>query len=207
MTGLQLGREAIADFERLTSAPYGPYQVVREINVPPDAEEAHADLAADPGQNVVLKFADPAGKPLAGVEAYGLRYVRYQSGKGYSARPWWSFVESDSATLYATFPGETRTVWLKHRASGLTKLFRFTPKEGETERTIVLEAPAVITCASSLRRERRSRIGASPARPPTTCRKACGRRPPTPKDVSAARSPPGVTCLSSRAPSNNLRKT
>ncbi len=142
---LQLGREAIADFEKLTSAPYAPYQVVREIDVPPDAEEAHADLAADPGQNVVLKFADPAGKPLAGVEAYGLRYVRYQSGKGYSARPWWSFVESDSATLYATFPGETRTVWLKHRASGLTKLFRFTPKEGETERTIVLEPPAVIT--------------------------------------------------------------
>jgi beta-lactamase regulating signal transducer with metallopeptidase domain len=142
---LALGQEEIADFSQLTFAPYAPYQAAREINVASDAQEAHADLAADPGQKVVLKFADAAGKPLAGVEAYGLRYVRYQPGKGYLARPWWSFVESDSAMLYATFPGETRTVWLKHRASGLTKLFRFTPKEGEAERTIVLEPPAVIT--------------------------------------------------------------
>ncbi len=56
-----------------------------------------------------------------------------------------SSIEGNSATLYASSPDETRTIWIKHRSSGLTKLLHFTPKVGETERTVVLEPPAVVT--------------------------------------------------------------
>jgi beta-lactamase regulating signal transducer with metallopeptidase domain len=114
------------------------YNSVRAIDVPPNAEEVHVDLPVDPGQNVVLKFTDAAGKALAGIETYGLRFpdsrLRGQS-----------FVVGNSATLYATSPDESRHIWLRHRASGLTKQFKFTPKAGETERVIVLEPSAVVT--------------------------------------------------------------
>ena len=112
------------------------YHSLREISVAPDAREVHVDLPVEPGQNIVLKFTDAAGKPLAGVETYGLHVA---GGRGYST------TEKDSALLRATFPGETRPIWLKHRASGLTRLFDFTTKPGETERTIILQAPAVVT--------------------------------------------------------------
>jgi beta-lactamase regulating signal transducer with metallopeptidase domain len=121
--------------------PSESYHSVRAIDVPPNAEDVHVDLPVDPGQNVVLKFTDAAGKPLAGIETYGLRFPDPRSlpGRGQS------FVAGDSATLYATSPDESRLIWLRHRASGLTKQFKFTPKAGETERTIVLEPSAVVT--------------------------------------------------------------
>lgn len=121
--------------------PSESYHSVRAIDVPPNAEDVHVDLPVDPGQNVVLKFTDAAGKPLAGIETYGLRFPDPRSlpGRGQS------FVAGDSATLYATSPDESRPIWLRHRASGLTKQFKFTPKAGETARTIVLEPPAIVT--------------------------------------------------------------
>jgi hypothetical protein len=95
-------------------------------------------LPVEPGQNVVLKFTDASGKPLSGVEAVGLVLDPRML-------PPRSFTESDSATLYGTYPGDKRTVLLRHRASGLTKLLDFTPQPGEAQRTIVLEPPAVVT--------------------------------------------------------------
>jgi beta-lactamase regulating signal transducer with metallopeptidase domain len=112
------------------------YHSLREISVPPDAREVHVDLPVERGDNVMLKFTDAAGKPLAGVETYGLHGA---GGRGYTT------TEKDSALLRATFPGETRPIWLKHRTSGLTRLFDFTTKPAETERTIILQAPAVVT--------------------------------------------------------------
>jgi hypothetical protein len=121
--------------------PSDRYHSVREIDVPPNAEEVRADLSVEPGQNVVLKLTDVAGKPLAGIDTYGLRFPdpAFRNGRGQM------FVDGDSATLYASYPGEARRIWLKHRASGLTRLFDFVTKGGETERTIVLEPPAVVT--------------------------------------------------------------
>jgi hypothetical protein len=127
-----------SDEPRLAAAIF---HAVREINVAPDAHEASVDLPVDPGQNVVLKFTDAAGNGLAGVEAYGLRFVP----GSYGAERGRSFAEGDSATLYTVSPDEPRTIWLRHRASGLAKFLEFTPKAGETERTIVLEVPAVVT--------------------------------------------------------------
>jgi hypothetical protein len=98
----------------------------------------NVDLPVEPGQNVVLKFRDAVGKPLSGVEAVGLVLDP-------RILPPRSFTESDSATLCGTYPGDKRTVRLRHRASGLTRLIDFTPLPGETERTIVLEPPAVVT--------------------------------------------------------------
>jgi protocatechuate 3,4-dioxygenase beta subunit len=114
---------------------------VCEIDVSQDAPEAHVDLPADPGQNVLVKFTDAAGKPLAGVDAYGLRFPQPRPSLGYGR----TFSESDSAILYAASPEELRWVWLRHRDSGLSKLFRFKPKPGETERTVVLDPPAIVT--------------------------------------------------------------
>ena len=124
-------------YERLLSEPF---HAVRAIDVTPDTRETHVDLPVDPGQNVVLKFTDAGGSPLAGLETYGLRLdplSRMDRGR--------SSIEGNSATLYASSPDETRTIWFKHRSSGLTKLLHFTPKVGETERTVVLEPPAVVT--------------------------------------------------------------
>ncbi len=124
-------------YERLLSEPF---HAVRAINVTPNTQETHVDLPVDPGQNVVLKFTDAGGRPLAGLETYGLRldpHSRMNRGR--------SSIDVDSATLYASSPDETRTIWIKHRSSGLTKLIHFTPKVGETERTVVLEPPAVVT--------------------------------------------------------------
>jgi beta-lactamase regulating signal transducer with metallopeptidase domain len=117
------------------------FHSVRAVDVASDAEEVHVDLPVDPGQNVVLKFADAAGKSLAGVDTYGLRFPDpgFRIGRGQA------FAPGDSAVLYATYPGEARRIWLKHRKSGLTKLFDFTTRVGETERTVVLEPPAIVT--------------------------------------------------------------
>jgi hypothetical protein len=52
---------------------------------------------------------------------------------------------SDRAIVRATSPGETRSIWIKHEATGLTKLLQFSAKPGESERTITLEPPAVLT--------------------------------------------------------------
>src|SRR5580698_1047115 len=124
-------------YERLLSEPF---HAVRAVNVTPDTHEIHVDLPVDPGQNVVLKFTDAGGSPLAGLETYGLRldpHSRMNRSR--------SSIEGNSATLYASSPDETRTIWIKHRSSGLTKLLHFTPKVGETERTVVLVSPAVVT--------------------------------------------------------------
>jgi hypothetical protein len=117
------------------------FHAVREINVAPDAPEVALDLPVVPGQNIVLHFTDAAGKRLAGIETYGLRFPNPRSVPGRGK----SFVEGDWATLYATYPGEARTIWLRHRSSGLARLLQFSPKAGETERTIILEQPAVVT--------------------------------------------------------------
>ena len=55
-----------------------------------------------------------------------------------------SFAEGDSVILYATYPEETRSVWFRHRSSGFARVLKFTPNVSETERTIVLEPPAVV---------------------------------------------------------------
>jgi hypothetical protein len=112
------------------------YHSLREISVAPNAREVHLDLPVERGDNVLLKFTDADGKPLSGVDTYGLH------GAGGTA---YSTTETDSAPLRATFPGEKRPLWLRHRASGLTRLFDFIAKPGETERTIILQTPAVVT--------------------------------------------------------------
>ncbi len=117
------------------------FHAVREINPGANDQEIRVDIPVDPGQNILLKFTDAAGNRLAGVEAYGLRFVP----GSYGAERGRSFVAGDTAILYAASPDEPRSVWLKHRATGLTRLFEFKPKAGETQRTIVLEPPAILT--------------------------------------------------------------
>jgi beta-lactamase regulating signal transducer with metallopeptidase domain len=126
-----------ATYERLLSEPF---HAVREINVPVDARETHVDLPVDPGQSVVLNFTDEAGSPLSGLDTYGLR-LDWRSIMDRNR----AYVEGSSATLSASSPDETRTIWIRHRASGLFGLFHFTPKPGETARTMVLEPSAVVT--------------------------------------------------------------
>ncbi len=75
------------------------------------------------------------------MDTYGLRSADARKVPGRDK----SFAEGDSAILYATYPEETRTIWLRHRSSGLAKLFQFTAKAEEKERTIILEPPAVAT--------------------------------------------------------------
>ena len=104
------------------------YHSLPEIDLAPDAHKASIDLPVDPGENVVLKFTDAAGKPLAGVETNGLRFAGPRSARKRGQ----SFVEGDSTTLYAGYPGENRVIWLRHRATGLTKLMQFSPQAGES---------------------------------------------------------------------------
>lgn len=116
------------------------YHAIREINVPSGAAETSIELPVDPGQDVRLKFVDAQGRALSGLETYGLSLGwRNIPGRGKAD------VAADSAVVTATSVDETRIMWFKHRATGLTKLVHFTPKAGETERTIVLEPPAVVT--------------------------------------------------------------
>jgi hypothetical protein len=60
---------------------------------------------------------------------------------------------TDTITIPATSPDETRIGWVKHKEifwtqhkeSGLCKFLHFKPIPGERERTITLEPPAVLT--------------------------------------------------------------
>jgi beta-lactamase regulating signal transducer with metallopeptidase domain len=127
-----------ATFDRLV--PNQTFHCVREINVPAGAAEISVDLSVDPGQNVLLTFTDAAGRRLSGIDAYALRLA----SRAFPDRRR-SFVKGDQAPVVAASPNETRTLWFRHRATGLTKLIRFTPTPGETERTIVLESPGIVT--------------------------------------------------------------
>ncbi|HEV8000467.1 MAG TPA: M56 family metallopeptidase, partial [Planctomycetaceae bacterium] len=118
----------------------GEFHSLREINVAAGVHEAKIDLPVEPGQNVTLRFVDAAGKPLAGIETYGLRFDRRSvPGQGRAYTP------SDSTIVYALSPDERRELWFTQRSSGLTKLMQFTPKPQETDRTIILEPAAVVT--------------------------------------------------------------
>jgi hypothetical protein len=109
------------------------FAAVREVNAPLGAQQVEIDLPVDPGQKVVLKFVDRAGNRLSGVDTYRLEPRQYTK-----------HTDTDSAVVTAIGPDETRIVWFRYKSSGLTKSVRFTPKPGETERTITLEPPAVI---------------------------------------------------------------
>jgi hypothetical protein len=110
------------------------FQSIREIDPVAAATQIDIDIPVDSGQNVVLKFVDRSGKRLSGVKADGLRPLFGMSR-----------TNSDTATVPATSPDETRILWFKHEATGLMKFLRFTPQPGETERAITLDPPAVLT--------------------------------------------------------------
>ena len=84
-------------------------------------------------------FSSSRTRPASRSQESTLTVCTAGSRRGYSS------TETDTARLRATYPGETRPIWLRHRASGLTKLFDFVAKAGETERPIILERPAVVT--------------------------------------------------------------
>lgn len=126
-------RRSMADEPTFDSVWPIEFGAVREVNAPVGAEQVEIDLPVDPGQNVVLKFVDRAGNRLSGVDTYRLGPQQYSK-----------HTDTDSAVVTATGPDETRIIWFRHKSSGLTKSLRFTPKPGETERTITLEPPAVI---------------------------------------------------------------
>ena len=99
------------------------------------------DLPVDPGQNIALKFTDAAGKPLAGVDTYGLRFPDpgFRVGRGQA------LAKGDSSVLYATYPGEARRILAQASQERPDQAFDLVAKAGETERTVVLEHPAVVT--------------------------------------------------------------
>jgi protocatechuate 3,4-dioxygenase beta subunit len=124
---------SIADEPMYDSVSATGFSALREINAPAGTTQVEIDLPVDPGQDVTLKFVDRAGNRLSGVDAYGIDPQSYRQ-----------HTDTDTAAVAATGTDETRVVWFKHTATGLTKSMRFTPRPGETERTITLEPPAVI---------------------------------------------------------------
>ena len=91
------------------------------------------EVWVDPGQNVALRFVDRLGKPLSGMlQTSGIDPLSRRTN-------------SNSAVVWALSAGETRIIWIKHNATGLSKYMEFTAKPGKTERTITLEPPAVLT--------------------------------------------------------------
>ena len=111
------------------------FDAVQEINPAADAKMVAVNLAVDPGQDVALRFVDRSGKPLSGpLRTGGMRETSPMGGN-----------DSDNAVVWAMAPGETRIVWIKHKATGLSTYMHFTAKPGELERTITLEPPAVVT--------------------------------------------------------------
>ena len=109
------------------------FDAVAEVDIKPNLAELRVDLPVDPGQDVVVRFVDPRGKPLAGVRGQGLMMRRT------------GVTKTDTITIPALSPDETRIMWMKHEGTGLTRFLRFKLMPGEVERTITLEAPAVLT--------------------------------------------------------------
>lgn len=111
------------------------FDAVREISPAVDAKTVEVNLSVDPGQDVALRIVDPSGKPLAGpLRIGGMNAIAPLGGQN-----------AEKAVVRALAAGETRIVWIKHQATGLTKYLHFTAKPGESERTITLEPPAVLT--------------------------------------------------------------
>jgi beta-lactamase regulating signal transducer with metallopeptidase domain/protocatechuate 3,4-dioxygenase beta subunit len=111
------------------------FEAVHEISPAADAKTVEVNLSVDPGQNVALHLVDPSGKPLTGLlRTGGLNGISPLGG-----------INSNEATVSALSPSETRIVWIQHKATGLTKYMHFTAKPGESERTVTLEPPAVLT--------------------------------------------------------------
>jgi beta-lactamase regulating signal transducer with metallopeptidase domain len=117
------------------------FDSVAAVDLKPDAAELRIDLPVDPGQDVVFKFVDRAGHRLSGVRVAGITPRRHLLTK------------TDTITIPATSPDETRIGWIKHKElywtqhkeGGLCKFLHFKPIPGERERTITLEPPAVLT--------------------------------------------------------------
>jgi beta-lactamase regulating signal transducer with metallopeptidase domain len=117
------------------------FDAVAEVDIKPDAAELRIDMPVDPGQDVVFKFVDHAGHRLSGVRVEGL--IPRRAG----------LTRTDTITIPATSPDETRIGWIKHKEldqtqhqeGGLCKFLHFKPTPGERERTITLEPPAVLT--------------------------------------------------------------
>jgi beta-lactamase regulating signal transducer with metallopeptidase domain/protocatechuate 3,4-dioxygenase beta subunit len=141
-----LGATSIPEFAKDKSSRQGAeptfehfvpdmFQAVHEISPAADAKTVELNLAVEPGQNVELRFVDRSGKPLSGpVQSSGM-------DANSPARA----ISSDTSTVWALSPEETRTIWIKHQATGLTKFMHFTAKAEETKRTVTLERPAVLT--------------------------------------------------------------
>ena len=83
------------------------YQAIREVDVPVGQQTTLRDLPVDPGDSVVLKFVDEAGKPVEQVVAHGLVPVGADSGDHNV------YDHATSAKVGGLEPGKPRTVVLQ----------------------------------------------------------------------------------------------
>ncbi len=79
------------------------FDSVAEVDLKPNAAELRIDLPVDPGQDVVFKFVDRAGHRLSGAWVQGMMPRRN------------GFTKTDSITIPATSPDQTRIGWIKQR--------------------------------------------------------------------------------------------
>lgn len=118
----------------VTCDAFSPFHSMTVVEPRPDDTEVRQDIRVDSGTTLTLRFVDPQGKPLAGVEANGLRGL-------FSHRN----VDGDSATVYGLSPEDVRLVTLTHQNSSTRALVALSPRPGETERTVTLGPAAVVS--------------------------------------------------------------
>jgi hypothetical protein len=114
----------------------GLFHALVEVNPQPDDVEIEQDVPVDPGMQMTLKFVDQQGNALTNVQA---------AAPGVNPLSNVHRSDPDTAQAYGLSPDETRYVNITHLETGYRRLLALTPEPDETERTVVLGPPAVVT--------------------------------------------------------------
>ncbi len=110
------------------------FHSLKAIDVPADASEFSVELAVDPGKSITLNFTDDKGAPLSGVMINGLKSESRMEQ-----------VEGTTATASGLGIGDLRPLMIRHEERQLFRMQRLEPTEGQTELTVQLLPPAIVT--------------------------------------------------------------
>ena len=136
------GKDAIAEFRdaepglgRTLSDYLSPasFHSLRELDVPLDTDAFEVDLEVNPGTSLTVKFVDPEGNPLQGVQGYGIR-SRLQHDRFPEA-------QAQAAGLAV---GQIRSLGVEHTQRDLALLHRLTPEPGQKDVTLKLLPRSIV---------------------------------------------------------------
>ena len=110
------------------------FHSLQEIDVPQTVQTHDVTMQVDSGVSLIVRFIDPKGKPLTGVQGYGLTSDRN-----------WQVIKADQPIATGLEVGGIRPAYFTNESRSLTVLTRIIPEPGQKEVTVQLLKPGVVT--------------------------------------------------------------